>query len=254
MGNDDLMCNGALSVVAKAIDRFPDLGLILKSYAWFDENPKSISQTVRYFNDETLLSAGVEAISLCFRRSGVISGYIVHRDAAHECRTSRFDGTLYYQMHLTASVLISRPALCLPEVLVLCRASEPPEFGNSATEKGKFTPGKYTIEARVRMVRGALEIARHAAKQTDKDLYTAVERDYANYFYPYLKDQLQLPIIQYLRLYLRYAELGFWRHPMFHVYVLTAYLLGERRFDFATKLVRQKLGRSPHLGISKKVT
>ena len=33
----------------------------------------------------------------------------------------KFDGTLYYQMHLTANVLVDRCAVCTPQVLVLCR-------------------------------------------------------------------------------------------------------------------------------------
>ena len=58
-------------------------------------------------------------------------------------------------MHLTASVLVSRCAVFIPKVLVLCRNTSP-EFGSSLSEKGKYTPGQYTPEARLTMMSGAL--------------------------------------------------------------------------------------------------
>src|SRR5437762_5014803 len=81
MGNDDLMCPGAMENVAGVLERHQDVGLVLKSYAWFAHNPE-VHQVVRYFADERVLAPGREAITICFRRSGVISGYIVHRDVA----------------------------------------------------------------------------------------------------------------------------------------------------------------------------
>src|ERR1700758_492167 len=35
MGNDDVMCPGALAHTAGIIDRYPGIGFVLKSYAWF---------------------------------------------------------------------------------------------------------------------------------------------------------------------------------------------------------------------------
>ncbi len=66
--------------------------------------------------------------------------------------------TLYYQMHLTACVLSTMNAVATPKVLVLCRNTEAPEFGNSEKEKGKYVPGRYTPQARLNMVGGALSI------------------------------------------------------------------------------------------------
>jgi len=52
MGNDDLMCAGALSTVAGALGRHPDVGVILRSYASFDGTPDNIAQVFRYFDKE----------------------------------------------------------------------------------------------------------------------------------------------------------------------------------------------------------
>jgi abequosyltransferase len=181
MGNDDLMCPCALANTAEILSRHGDAGLVLKSYAWFDSVPEAINQEVRYFSEERLLASGREAITICFRRSGVISGYIVDRDAAHAAATDKFDGTLYYQMHLTASVLARKHAVYTPDILVLCRNGEPPDFGNNRKEAGKYLPGRYTPEARLNMIEDALSIIKDHDRTTRSRLTGAVMRDYANY-------------------------------------------------------------------------
>ncbi|RJG02047.1 glycosyltransferase family 2 protein [Noviherbaspirillum sedimenti] len=251
MGNDDIMCKGALHNVQTVLETYPNVGLVLKSYAWFDGDPDHVNQTVRYFSDEHFMNAGMEAISVCYRRAGVISGYIVHRDLANQAATDEFDGTLYYQMHLTAYVLARMPAVSTPETLVLCRNGEPPDFGNSGSEKGIFTPGRYTPAARIRMITGVITILQHHHENGDigNEVVEAVMKDYANYFYPYIKDQLELSIGEFWALYRSFAQLGFARYPMFHLYFLVGYILGERRFDNLTRLIRAQLGRSPHFGL-----
>ena len=249
MGNDDLMCPGALAHIAELLDRYGDIGVVLKSYAWFDSSPKNTSQEVRYFSEERRFGSGYEAIIVCFRRSGVISGYIVHRDAAHAAATDRFDGTLYYQLHLTASVLAVKDAVSTPRILVLCRNSEPPDFGNSNNEAGTFIPGRYTARARLAMVDGALSIIRHHDRTSGLKLAEAVTRDYANYFYPYIRDQLSLDPADFFNLYLQFARMGFYRYPLFHLNCLVSYLLGESYTDAATRMVRGYIGRSPQFGI-----
>jgi abequosyltransferase len=249
MGNDDLMCPNALEIAADLIDRHENLGVIVRGYAWFDETPDRIAAEVRYFSEERSFSAGAEAISICFRRSGVISGYIVHRDSAQAVATSRFDGSLYYQMHLTANVLVSRSAAFTPALLVLCRNCEPPDFGNSTTEEGTFVPGKYTPEARLHMVAGALSIIKSLKEQRGIDLVDVVIRDYANYFYPYIRDQLNTSPRQFFSLYRRFGKMGFSKYWLFHVYFVLGYVLGARRFDACIKLGRRALGHSPRFGI-----
>lgn len=247
MGNDDIMCEGAMKTVAGVIDRHPNVGVVVKSYAWFNETADKIDQEVRYFTEETDLGSGPAAIRFAFRRSGVISGYIVHRDGAHEAATDKFDGTLYYQMHLTARVLLTRSAVCTPQVLVLCRNGEPPDFGASAREQGKYVPGQYTPQARINMIAGAMSIVRELQRTHGVDVVENVTRDYANYFYPYIKDQLTLPPKEYWRLYRQFCRMGFAKYPLFHAHFIVGYLLGERRLDGITRMIRRRLGRSPRL-------
>ncbi len=246
MGNDDLMCGGALENAASMIQRYPNVGLVLKSYAWFDDTPEKVNQEIRWFNEEKEFPAGIPSIRFAFRRSGVIAGYIVHRDSANAAATSKFDGTLYYQLHLTASVLLDKTAVCSPKVLVLCRAGKP-EFGSSTKEKGKYVPGSYTAQARLNMISGALSIIRDLRETRGIDVVEDVIHDYANYFYPYIRDQLTLPLREFYRLYREYGRMGFARYPLFHMYFFLGYLLGEKRFDALTAIIRRRLGHTPQL-------
>jgi len=248
MGNDDLMCAGALATVADILTRYDDVGIVLRSYAWFDREPDNINQEVRYFNEERFFSAGPEAIRICFRRSGVISGYVVHRETAVNAATDKFDGTLYYQMHLTANVLAVKNAAITPKVLVLCRGSEPYEFGNSPAEQGKHTPGTITPLTRVTMIAGVLAIVRELRNTKGIDVVDDIMRDYANYFYPYIREQLDLPFSQFIALYRSLGNMGFSRYLMFHLYCLGGYALGTRNCDSVASGVRGFLGRSPQFG------
>lgn len=248
MGNDDLMAPDALATVAEILSRHNNVGFVLKSYAWFDYVPENVNQEVRYFNEEREFAPGREAIRVCYRRSGTIAGYVIHRDSAHAVATDKFDGTLYYQMHLTAQVLVTRCAVATPKVLALVRSGEPPEFGSAAREKGKYVPGQYTPEARHNMIRGVLTIIEDLKRTRNVDVVEDIRSDYANYFYVYIRDQLNLPLREYAGLYRGYGRMGFYRYPMFHVYFLVAYILGDRKFDSMTKFIKRFLGRTPHLG------
>jgi abequosyltransferase len=244
MGNDDIMCAGALENAASVIQRYPNVGLVLKSYGWFDDTPEKVNQEIRWFNEEKEFPAGIPAIRFAFRRSGVLAGYIVHRDSANAAATSKFDGTLYYQLYLTTRVLIGKTAVCTPKVLILCRGNQP-EFGSSPKEKGKYVPGSYTAQARLNMISGALSIIRDLKETSGIDLVQDVTHDYANYFYPYIKDQLTLPVGDFYRLYRGYGRMGFAKYPLFHMYCFLGYLLGEKRFDALTAVIRKRLGHTP---------
>ena len=250
MGNDDLLCDDALLEVARLIKCRDNLGMVLKSYAWFSGSPNNIEQTVRYFPLECEFSPGKNAIHTCFRRSGVISGYIINRDAAQLCATSKFDGSLFYQMHLTANVLASMSAVFTPKILVLCRNGEPPEFGHSGSEEGKYIPGSFTSQARLNMVDGALSIVRNLKETKGIDVVDLVISDYANYFYPCIRDQLNLSIYEYWKFYRSFGKMGFKKYPMFHLYFFIAYILGQKGFDWIVKLSYRILGRSLKFGKS----
>ncbi len=248
MGNDDLMAAGALKKVANVVLMNSNIGLILRSYSWFFGDPSLPEQTVRYFDTDRIFPPGAKTIGTAYRRCGVLSGYVIHREAAISFSTDEFDGFLYYQMYLAAAVLAKMRAYYIHDVLTLSRATESPDFGNSAREKSIFTPGKYTPEARVHMVTGMLTIARRVEEKTGIKFANLVESDIANYVYPYISDQLNLKPNEYLDFHKKLGDLGLKKYRMFHVHFLLGYILKEKGYNMVTKFIRSKMGRSPQIG------
>ncbi|AZI42077.1 glycosyltransferase family 2 protein [Deinococcus psychrotolerans] len=248
MGNDDLMADGALSKVSEVLHKHSNIGLILRSYDWFIDDYRKPEQTIQYFASDRIFPPGEETIATAYRRCGVLSGYVIHRESAMNAATEEFDGFLFYQMYLAASVLVEKGAYYVRDVLTHSRSTETPDFGNSAMEKGIFTPGTYTPEARIHMITGMLTIARTVDKKSGLRFANAIERDIANYVYPYISDQLNLPLPKYLNFLKKLKNLGLGKHKMFYAHAVTAYILKQNNYNKMTTFVRNKLGKSPQIG------
>jgi glycosyltransferase involved in cell wall biosynthesis len=248
MGNDDLMCPGALGALACAVYRHPNVGVVLRSYASFDGARSNIVQTFRYFSEERFFSAGADAIVTAFRRSVVIPGLTVHREAARELATAEFDGTLLYQLYLVANILISMNAVFLPQIVVLYRNGGMPDFGNSDAERGKFVPNHRTIESSVQYMQGMLSIATAVERERGIPIRRRIVQDIANYSYPILAIQRHRPMWLFVRYWLSLSRLGFGRHALFHVYFIALLLFGTKWTEAIIVLIKRRLGYTPALG------
>lgn len=248
MGNDDLMCAGALSAVAIAVDTHPDVGVVLRSYAAFDETPENINQEFRYFDAEAFFPAGAETIATIYRRSVVISGMVVHRDSALDYATDRFDGSLLYQLYLVASILCDKNAVFLPKILALYRNGGIPDFGNSEKERGKFVPTAQTPESSLHFMQGMLDIARYVEQTRQVKIYRAILRDIGNYSYPILAIQSGKSLGVFVRYCWGLAQLGFWKNKMFYLYFIALLLLGSRRVEWVLRRIKKWLGHTPVIG------
>lgn len=248
MGNDDLMCDGALAKVAAALNRHPNIGVLLRSYAAFEGAPDNIVQTFRYFDQELFFPAGAQTISTIYRRSVVIPGMVIQREAALRSATTRFDGTLLYQLYLVANILVEMNAVYLPDVIVLYRNGGVPDFGNSAAEQGKFQPKEQTPESSVHFMQGMLDIARYIERERQVKIYRPIVRDIANYSYPILAIQAKKPLGVFLKYGWSLARLGLARSPLFLVWFFSILILGTKRVEKLIILIKKRLGYTPGLG------
>jgi abequosyltransferase len=248
MGNDDLMCPEALMKVASALNRQPNIGVLLRSYATFDGLPTNIIQTYRYFDSELLFPAGAQTISTIYRRAVVIPGMVIQREAALRYATERFDGTLLYQLYLVANILSEMNAVYLPDVIVLYRMGGIPDFGNSPVEKGKFQPKEQTIESSIYFMQGMLDIAKYVEQERNVVIYEAILHDIANYCYPILATQSNKPLIEFFKYSASLAKMGLGRHLMFYFWFLAILLLKPHRIDSIIGSVKRWFGHTPSLG------
>lgn len=251
MGNDDLLCEGALQRIADAVRAQPNCGVIVRSYASFDEEPARPKQVFRYYPQEHVLPAGAQAIFTAYRRSVVISGMVIHRDAAQAVATDRFDGTLLYQLYLVGMILATRGVVFVPEIIALRRDGTPPDFGNSDAERGKFVPRDQTPESSLHFMRGMLAIARHVEDGVHLKVYKAIRSDIGNYAYPILSIQAKRSLPVFVRYGLSLAGLGLWRYPLFHLYFVSLLLIGPDRADRIINLIKRRLGYTPRLGAAR---
>ena len=248
MGNDDLMCDGALHTVAEALKRHPDVGVVVRSYASFDGTPDNINQTFRYFPNERFFPAGFDTIGTVYRRSVVIPGMVIHRDAAQRFSTSEFDGTLLYQIYLVANILVEMNAVFLPQIIVLYRNGGIPDFGNAEVERGKFVPTDRTTASSLQFMRGMLDIAAAIERKRSVPIYQRIVADIANYSYPILSIQASKPLPEFVAYWWRLAQMGFGRYPLFHAYFLALMVLGASRVDRLIAAIKRRAGHTPNLG------
>jgi abequosyltransferase len=248
MGNDDLMCPDTLQVVASALQRHPNIGVLVRSYQSFDGDPQNIVQTFRYFAEERFFPAGPDTIVTAYRRSVVIPGMVIHRNAARRFATSEFDGTLLYQLYVVANVLVEMNALFVPEILVLYRNGGLPDFGNSESERGKFVPQDQTIESSLQFMRGMLDIASAVERSRGVPIYRGVVGDIANYSYPVLAIQRCRSLGCFVSYWRALGKMGFGRYALFHIYFIALLLLGTEKADAVIALIKRRLGYTPALG------
>lgn len=247
LGNDDVLCPGALKTMTELVARNENVGVILRGYGWFKGTPDNIVQTVKYFPDERLMPAGIDSLSFFFRRSCTLAGLTVARQPAIELETSEFDGSLFYQLHLVGNIILKYNGVFTPEIIALCRDDETPDFGHSSAEKGKYTPGEYTIDARIHMMTGIVTIAA-AIDKKNKGALEGVLRDMANYSFPWLAYHADKKYKIFKKYYQGLGNLGLKAYPMFHVYYCLILIFGANNVGKLINYARNTLGYTPKLG------
>jgi glycosyltransferase involved in cell wall biosynthesis len=248
MGNDDLLCPGALQTIADSISRHPKIGVFLRSFAAFEGTPQNIVQVFKYFDRELFFPAGAKTISTFYKRSVVIPGVTFHREAALKFATDKFDGSLLYQIYLIANILVEWNGVFSPEIVAWYRNGGTPDFGNSAAEKGTFVPQTRTPESSVSFMRGMLDIARYVEDTRHVEIYRSILKDLSNYSFPLFYFQADKPLGVFFKYYLSLIKLGFGRQVLFHVYFFAILLLGTQRMDQIIAWIKRRLGHTPNLG------
>ncbi|WP_039944415.1 glycosyltransferase family 2 protein [Thermicanus aegyptius] len=248
MGNDDILMPGAIERILKVVEQHPDVAVISRAYQIFLFEPDNIQDTIKHLPEDKLFSPGLNAIKFFYRRVGVLSGLVFKRDLANKIATDRFDGYLYYQMYLAGMLLKSHSGYYISDVQTLSRDGIEPDFGNSEVEKKIFKPGKYTYESRVHMIQGLLKIADYIDNTEKKIIYKAIKKDISIYFYPYIRDQLSLPITSYIKMIRAFRSVGMSKEPIFYFHCIIGYILKKTGYDYIVKLVRKILGHSPKIG------
>lgn len=247
LGNDDVLCSDALMRIDDLLTRHPSVGVVLRGYGWFEGTPKNVIQTVNYFHDEKILTSGLDSLSFFYRRSCALAGLTIARKPALEFETSEFDGTLFYQLHLVGNLIMKYDGAYIPGTIALCRADETPDFGYSTTEKGIFTPGEYTIKARLKMMEGIINIANSLSLKY-KGASEKILSDFASYSFPWLAYHADKSFSIFFKYYYDLGMLGLRSYFMYHIYFIAILLFGSKRIEWMINKIRKFLGHTPKIG------
>lgn len=249
VGNDDLLAPDALTVAASAINRYPYVGVVLRSYATFRNSPERIYQVHRYFPSERFFPAGAESAATFFRRAVVVSGLMFHRSTALKYETAEFDGSLLYQVHIIANIMLEMNGVFVPQILALYRMDARPDFGNSSTERDKYVPGQQTEGSSLHFVSGFLQIARRLDEARYVSVFPLVLADTANYSYPLLAIQArQLSRRRFVSYGRQLAKLGLGHSLTYQLYYCTLLVFGPRVMDRLIAMIKARLGFTPAIG------
>jgi abequosyltransferase len=252
MGDDDLMCEGALSRIASVIDNFHP-GVIIRSWARADRDSKEILEIFRYFDGDRLFKAGNDGVVTMYRRSVAIAGYTVNRDLAKKQSTDRFDGTLLYQLYLTGMIISNSNGYYISDLIAIMRkdSSQSPThfFGTAEAEKGRFKPGELKSSQSLNFIDGMIEIAKYLEHELNMpDLYREILRDMSSYSYPLLSVQSKQSSKLFFQYYLSLSKKGFWKSLYFHIYYISLAIFGLNRCTKVIVFIKKRLRRTPVLG------
>jgi hypothetical protein len=247
MGDDDLVLPGALERVLRVLAENPEVGVVLRSYSTFEGSPENIVQKFRYFPSDRYFSPGAHTVATFFRRSVVISGMIVHREAALAYSTDRFDGTLLYQLHLVGNILLDRAGYYLNDLIVTYRLGGIHSFGVSVKEKGRYVPHVIPPSHSLIFMDGMFAIARSIETTRHVPVYRPIMTDIGNYSYPILTIQAA-KLSSFTWYALALARRGLWRNKFFVSYFFLILILGPRRIDRLIGWVKRRLGYTPLFG------
>jgi len=247
MGNDDILAPGAIKRTISAVSENEDVAVIARSYLWFLDEPSNVQDTIKHLPSDKLFTPGIEGVQFMFRRVGFMSGIVFKRDLANEIATDRFDGHLFYQMYLAGMLSKKHSSYYISEVQAFSRGGIEPDFGNADVEKDNFKPGGYVYEGRVYMVKGMLSIADYIDDSDTKELFKVVKKDVAKYFYPYIRDQLGLPLISYISMVNKFGKLGMKNELFFYIHVMLGFILKKNGYDYCVKVIRKVVGHTPVL-------
>lgn len=247
MGNDDLLKAGTLKKVGAMLSQQENVGVLLRAYEWFSEDPGKPDGTVHYFSSDRIFEAGLSSLVVFYRRVASISGIVFQREESLKYFSDKYDGGLFFQMYLCANILIEKRGAYINDIIVSCRNTEKPDFGNSSIEASLHKPGEFNAKSRCIMLGSILDIAKDIDRERNQKIYPAIERDIANYSLNWLTYIRKISIKEFFSFYFTMMRKGFWRHPLFSIYFLLVLMLGEGNVNRLAKWIKSALGRTPNL-------
>lgn len=230
MGDDDVVCEGAMQKIISVLKANPSIGMVLRSWEEVDEDGKLLSIS-SYYRGDQIFKEGWDTVAQFFRKSIFISGLIFHKETAIKHHTDKFDGLLLYQVYLLTMVLQEKPGFYIAKTLTQRIRGAEHYFGSSASEKGLFEPKVLKPEHSLNFMQGFLKILDNTG---NKKLKSIVLEDFSNKAFGYLSLQRGNGVKSFVNYSLKLKKMGYAQTFPFWVFFFVLLILGE---NLSEKLV-----------------
>ncbi len=246
MGDDDIICEGAILKISEIIDKNKNIGFILRSWEEVDLNGEIIS-IQKYYPNDFILENGLNSIISFYRKSVFISGLVFHRETASNYKTSDLDGKLLYQLFLLTNILLDLKGYYVSNIITIRISGADHYFGSSKSEKNNFTPKTLSINHSLNFMQGFIDIIDYVEKNRSISIKKEILKDFSKYSYGFLSIQREKGIRPF---YLYTKELykkGYGNSIYFYIYFLMLSVLGLRLSNAFILLLKKKLRSIPNL-------
>lgn len=176
IGNDDLFLKEGITNIDEFCTKNNSVGMVSRTFIRFEKNINKPLGTSSLFNEDKIIKKEDDP-RLIFRTCGFVGGLVVNKEWAKKLETTEYDGTLYYQIYLSANAFCTNGIGYIAKPTVAARTGNPPMFGESEKDKKAHIPGSYSAKGRATMWKGVLDIGNNIGKKFNINLYEPLRNE-----------------------------------------------------------------------------
>ncbi len=242
IGNDDYLLPNAIATTQNFLSEHTVLAAS-RSFLRFKDNPLKPLGISRCFHENKVLDKRNSSAGMMLRIGGFFGGLVFNRQWALSKTTTRYDGSLFYQIYLLLLAYAEGQVGYINIPTVAARADNAPLFGAASSEKEHFTPGKYTAKARGKMWESILWIAKECETQTQQPMLASIRHELSTRMSFHVFEMFAgRPRSELTALKIELRRIGLYDHAMPKLLYAINYLLGHqaRYFYIAARRLIQK--------------
>ena len=245
MGDDDVFIPKALDKLYIFLNNNSNLAFVLKAHKYIYDDGRI--EQYRYFKNDKFFEPSIKSLIKVFRKSVLISGWIVRRNIWKKYDTNELDGTLLYQMYVLGRIILNFNIAYFDEYLVIAREESVPFFGNSPSEIDLYDPGEITIKNSINFMSAYLKVLGFIESKEKYKIKDLILFDMSKYSYPNLAIQRH----RGMKIFLNYAnqlrKIGFGKSKYFYFYIVALLVFNKKICDTVILKIKKFLKVTPNL-------
>jgi abequosyltransferase len=228
IGNDDYLLPNAIFTVRQFLAKNSILAAS-RTFVRFKDDPSKPLGISRCFTEDKILNQSTSTAGMMLRIGGFFGGLVFKRQWALSKSTTRYDGSLFYQIYLLLLAYAEGNVGYINTPIVAARADNAPLFGAASSEIEHFTPGRYTAAARGKMWESILWIAKECEEQTKLPMLASIRHELATRMSFHVFEMFTgRPRSELYALKNELTRLGLFSHAMPKLLYSINYMLGNK--------------------------